>query len=45
MAEKDFDLDELLADIDETNIHGEVDFGKPVGKEIEPSQGDAPTAP
>lgn len=45
MDEKNFDLDKLLADIDETNTHEEVDFGKPVGKEIEPSQGDAPTAP
>jgi hypothetical protein len=44
MTEKDFDLDELLADIDETNIQEEIDFGKPVGNEIEPSQGDAPTA-
>jgi antitoxin component of MazEF toxin-antitoxin module len=35
MAEKDFDLDELLADIDETNIHEEVDFGKPKGEEFD----------
>ena len=44
MADKDFDLDEMLADIDETNSHEEIDFGKSVGKEIEPSQGDVPTA-
>jgi antitoxin component of MazEF toxin-antitoxin module len=30
-----FDLDELLADIDETNIHEEVDFGKPKGEEFD----------
>jgi antitoxin component of MazEF toxin-antitoxin module len=35
MAEKDFDLDELLADIDETKIHEEVDFGKPEGEEFD----------
>jgi hypothetical protein len=35
MAEKDFDLDDLLADIDVTNIHGEVDFGKSEGQEFD----------
>ncbi|HEY4939884.1 MAG TPA: AbrB/MazE/SpoVT family DNA-binding domain-containing protein [Rhizomicrobium sp.] len=29
-----FDLDTLLAGITDENLHGEVDFGKPVGKEI-----------
>lgn len=27
-------LKELLDGIDEDNLHGEIDFGKPVGKEI-----------
>jgi len=27
-------LEELLAGVTEDNIHGEVDFGKPVGKEV-----------
>ena len=27
-------LDELLAGITEENLHGEVDFGPPVGKEL-----------
>ncbi len=27
-------LNELLDGIDENNLHGEIDFGKPVGKEI-----------
>ena len=28
-----YDLDELLAGITDENLHGEVDFGGPVGKE------------
>ncbi|HEY5047328.1 MAG TPA: AbrB/MazE/SpoVT family DNA-binding domain-containing protein [Rhizomicrobium sp.] len=28
-----FDLDELVAGITDENRHGEVDFGKPVGRE------------
>jgi antitoxin MazE len=27
-------LEDLLAQIDESNIHGEVDFGGPVGDEV-----------
>ena len=27
-------LDSLLDKIDESTIHGEIDFGKPVGKEL-----------
>ncbi len=27
-------FNELLDGIDENNLHGEIDFGKPVGKEI-----------
>jgi len=27
-------LDELLAGVTDENIHGEIDFGPPVGKEI-----------
>jgi len=30
---KEYDLDELLAGITRENLHGEVDFGGPVGKE------------
>jgi antitoxin MazE len=30
---KDYDLAELLKRITRKNLHGEVDFGKPVGKE------------
>ncbi len=29
-----YNLAQLLADITPENLHGEVDFGKPVGKEI-----------
>lgn len=29
-----YTLDELLADINEENIHSETDWGKPVGKEV-----------
>lgn len=28
------DLDTLLAEIDENNLHNEIDFGKPEGKEV-----------
>lgn len=29
-----FTLDELLAGISEQNLHGEIDSGEPVGKEV-----------
>lgn len=29
-----YTLEELLAQVTDDNIHGEIDFGKPVGKEI-----------
>jgi antitoxin MazE len=29
-----YDLDELLAGVKPTNLHGETDFGGPVGKEV-----------
>ena len=29
-----FTLEELLQSVTEENLHGEVDFGKPVGKEV-----------
>jgi antitoxin MazE len=29
-----FTLEELLQGVKEENMHGEIDFGKPVGKEI-----------
>lgn len=29
-----FSLDELLAGITEQNLHGEIDSGEPVGKEV-----------
>jgi antitoxin MazE len=29
-----FDLDELLADVKPENLHGETDFGGPVGREV-----------
>jgi antitoxin MazE len=29
-----FDLDSLLAEITEDNLHDEVDFGRPVGREV-----------
>jgi len=32
--EKEYTLDDLLAKVTPENIHKEVDFGKPVGKEI-----------
>ncbi|MCC8422591.1 AbrB/MazE/SpoVT family DNA-binding domain-containing protein [Photorhabdus thracensis] len=31
---KEFSLDILLASVTDKNIHDEVDFGEPVGKEI-----------
>ncbi len=33
-AEKDITLESLLADVTEENLHGEVDFGKPKGREV-----------
>lgn len=30
----EFDLDEMLAQIKPEHLHGEIDFGGPVGKEI-----------
>jgi len=32
--EKEYSLDELLKGISESNLHGEIDTGAPVGKEI-----------
>ena len=32
--EKEYSLDELLESVSESNLHGEVDTGAPVGKEI-----------
>ena len=32
--DNEYDLDYFLAKIDDSNIHSEVDFGKPVGKEL-----------
>ena len=29
-----YDLDELLAGVEPENLHGETDFGSPVGKEV-----------
>ena len=29
-----FTLEELLNDVTEENLHDEIDFGKPVGKEV-----------
>ena len=34
ISEKEYSLDELLADVTEDNLHGEFDTGAPVGKEI-----------
>lgn len=31
---KRYDLDELLAGVKPENLHGETDFGSPVGKEV-----------
>ena len=33
-AEHEYTLEELLAGITKKNLHGEVDFGPPVGKEV-----------
>ncbi|WP_426577353.1 AbrB/MazE/SpoVT family DNA-binding domain-containing protein [Xenorhabdus stockiae] len=33
VREKEYDLDSLLAGVNDKNIHEEVDFGSPVGKE------------
>jgi len=33
MEEKEYSLDELLKGISESNLHGEIDPGVPVGKE------------
>lgn len=30
----EYELDSLLSQIDQTNIHIEIDFGQPVGKEL-----------
>ncbi len=32
-AKKEFTLKDLVDGIDESNLHGEIDFGKPVGNE------------
>ena len=32
--EKEYSLDELLESVSESNLHGELDTGAPVGKEI-----------
>jgi antitoxin MazE len=32
--EREYSLDELLESVSESNLHGEVDTGAPVGKEI-----------
>jgi len=29
-----FTLEELLQNVNEENLHGEIDFGEPVGKEV-----------
>lgn len=34
LGERKYKLEELLAGINEENIHEETDFGKPVGKEL-----------
>ena len=34
IGEKEYSLDELLADVSESNLHGEFDTGAPAGKEI-----------
>lgn len=33
-AEREYTLEELLAGVTKANLHGEVSFGPPVGKEI-----------
>ena len=30
----EYELDSLLSQIDQTNLHSEIDFGQPVGKEL-----------
>ena len=32
--DNEYDLDSFLAKVDDSNIHSEVDFGEPVGKEL-----------
>ena len=34
LEEKEYSLESFLSKIDESNIHSEVDFGLPVGKEL-----------
>ena len=34
MAKQDYSLDDLLSRITAKNLHGEADFGSPVGKEL-----------
>lgn len=34
VAKVEYDLDELVQGITAANSHGEVDFGRPVGKEV-----------
>ena len=34
LEEKEYSLESFLSKIDEYNIHSEVDFGLPVGKEL-----------
>ena len=34
IGEKEYSLDDLLAGVSEDNLHGEIDTGVPVGKEI-----------
>lgn len=34
LAEPEFELDELLSKITKQNLHGEIDTGKPVGREV-----------
>jgi antitoxin MazE len=32
--EQEYSLDELLAQVTKSNLHSEIDFGAPVGKEV-----------
>ena len=34
LKQKKYKLDELLAEVKESNVHDEIDFGKPRGKEL-----------
>ena len=34
LASPSFTLEELLAGVTESNVHGEVDTGRPVGREV-----------